>query len=85
MTSLHYQVLVTQRGDYYLASVPDLKCEALGASPTDAVKAVRERALSVLEEFQEATFAPPQPRQLILAEIDLPAPRTHRARHLRLL
>jgi len=88
MTTLNYQVLVSNRvthyGSYYLAQIPDLDCQAFGASPSEAVEASRAQALRKLqEEFEGTTRTPPQPSHLSLAVVDLPAPRPRRAGHLR--
>ena len=90
MSTLHYQVLVTNKvtekgWSYYTASIPDLKCEAVGPTPTDAVEAARARALSSLQSYERAAAAPPAPSRLTLAGIDLPAPKRRRAGHLRVV
>lgn len=86
MRALKYQVLVTEHDSGHIASVPDLHCEAVGASVADAIATVQKKALRVLQEFEGATVGPPRPSRLTLALIELPAPSTRRPpRHLRLV
>jgi hypothetical protein len=85
MTALRYQVLVIERGTFNVASVPDLRCEAMGASVGDAIETVREDALRALQDFEGATVGPPRPSRLTLALIELAAPYRRRQCHLRLL
>jgi hypothetical protein len=74
--TLQYQVLVVNQGGFSFASVPDLECEAVGASPSQAIMAVREQALRRLDGYRGSAVAPPGPSRLTLAQIALPAPRS---------
>jgi len=77
-----YQVLV--RGmtnsvglSYYLASIPDLDCRAVGATQSEAIAATRRQALRKLQEFEGSPRTPPRPSQLSLATVELPVPTPH--------
>jgi hypothetical protein len=90
MATLHYQVLVMQKVTekgwyYYIATIPDLKCEAIGTTPTEAVEAARARAISRIQYYERKTIAPPAPSHLTLAVIDLPSPKRRRNSHLRVV
>jgi len=90
MATLNYQVLVmrkvTEKGwCYYLASIPDLKCEAIGTTPAEAVEAARARAVSRMQYYERTTIAPPAPSHLTLAVIALPSPKRRRDSHLRVV
>ena len=82
MTTLHYQVLLRYEVNNvglasYLASIPDLDCQAVGSSPDEAIEASRTQALRKLQEYDGSPRTPPQPSHLSLAEVDLPAPQSH--------
>jgi hypothetical protein len=85
--TLRYQVLVTEGPSFIMASIPDLRCEAFGASPADAITEVREMARGKLERYEGSTIDPPAPQRLTLTRVELPAPKTqcdrHRERRLR--
>lgn len=89
MASLTYQVIVRPHGRRYIATVPDLACQALGASAADAVVAVRDKALTKLDEYVDGPFDLPRPSQVELVRIELPVPpalhRARRASHLRVV
>jgi hypothetical protein len=74
-----YQVLVIEQDNGHLASVPDLRCQAVGPSAADAIATVQEKARRVLQDFEGATVGPPRPSRLTLALIELPAPSAPRA------
>jgi hypothetical protein len=74
MATLKYQVLVIEKGNHILASVPDLRCEAVGASPTDAIATVHRMAVRTLQGYEGRTVVPPEPARLTLDRIELPAP-----------
>jgi hypothetical protein len=76
MTILRYQVLIRNQGIFYLASIFDLDCQAVGASASEAVEAARTKALATLRDFEGRIVDPPQPSQLILTRIELPTPST---------
>ncbi len=80
MKTVQYQVLVVNQGGFSFASVPDLECEAVGASPDQAIVAVREQALRRLRGYDGSAVDPPGPSRLTLARIALPAPRPADAR-----
>ena len=85
MRTLAYQVLISQGSGYVLASVPDLRCEAVGATPASALAAVQKLAARTLREYEGKPDAPPLPVTLTLARIELPLPTpSSRARHLQL-
>jgi hypothetical protein len=69
--TVRYQVLVIIEDDFCFASVPDLKCEAVGTSVDDAIGAVYDKALRKLHEHEDGNGSRP-PSRLILDEIDLP-------------
>lgn len=86
MRALKYQVLVIEQDNGHLASIPDLRCQAIGGTAADAIATVQEKARRVLEDFEGATVSPPQPSRLTLALIELPAPTRGRGPcHLRLV
>lgn len=86
MRALKYQVLVIEQNNGHLASVPDLRCQAIGASAADAIATVQKKALRVLQDYEGATVSPPQPSRLTLAMIELPAPSLGRGPcHLRVV
>jgi hypothetical protein len=79
MSTLTYNVLVRHEVNqvglsYYLASIPDLNCQAIGASSSEAVEAVRRQALLKLKELEGSTRTPPKPSQLSLTAVELPVP-----------
>jgi hypothetical protein len=82
MAGLQYQVLVrsTVNGHglrHYFASIPDLHCEGIGASATEAIEASRREALRRLRDYEGSPHTPPRPSQLSLTAVDVPAPRGH--------
>jgi hypothetical protein len=82
MTTLQYQVLLRYEVNNvglasYLASIPDLGCQATGSSPDEAIKASRNQALRKLQEYDGSPCTPPRPSRLSLTEVDLPAPQRH--------
>ena len=82
MADLQYQVLVRSviNGHglrYYLASIPDLHCEGIGASASEAIDASRGEALRRLRDYEGSPRTPPQPSDLALAAIDVPVPPAH--------
>jgi hypothetical protein len=72
--TLAYQVLISQGSGYVLASVPDLRCEAVGATPALALAAVRKLAARRLYEYDGKPDVPPAPSMHSLARIELPLP-----------
>lgn len=82
MAGLQYQVLVRSTVDghglrYYFASIPDLHCEGIGASATEAIEASRREALRRLRDYEGSPRTPPRPSQLSLTEVHVPAPQNH--------
>jgi hypothetical protein len=82
MADLQYQVLVRSTVDghglrYYFASIPDLHCEGIGASASEAIEASRRQALHRLRDYEGSPLTPPQPSQLSLTAVDVPAPQAH--------
>ena len=83
MRTLAYQVLISQGSGYVLASVPDLRCEAVGATPASALAAVHRLAARKLRDYEGKLDGPPAPTTLSLARVELPLPTPgSRARHL---
>ena len=77
--TIQYQVLVRDVVNsvglsYYLASIPDLDCCAIGASQSEAVAATRTQALRKLQALDGSTGTPPRPSRLSLTAIALPQP-----------
>jgi hypothetical protein len=72
MTALRYQALVVEDNDHYRARIPDLGCEGSGASPDEALAAVREEAIIALRERAECDVSPPSPTTLMVVDVDLP-------------
>jgi hypothetical protein len=82
MADLQYQVLVRSVVNghglrYYLASIPDLHCEGIGASATEAIDASRRQALCRLRDYEGSPRMLPQPSDLALAAVDVPVPQGH--------
>jgi hypothetical protein len=79
---LQYQVLVRSviNGEglrYYFASIPDLHCEGIGTSASEAIEASRREALRRLRDYEGSPRTPPLPSDLSLAAVDVPAPQGH--------
>jgi hypothetical protein len=72
--TLEYQVLLTEAEHCILASVPDLRCEAIGYSPAEALATVRHLAIQKLKQFEGTAHRPPPSARLSLERIELPAP-----------
>lgn len=83
--ALRYQVVVIKRPGYHRVLLPDLRCQALGATSDEAIAYVREQALAVLREYEGHPVPPPAAR-LVIGCLELPIPAQPRAsRHLRLV
>lgn len=80
MRTLQYQVLFTEGSGYVLASVADLRCEAVGATRAAALARVERLAARALLQYQDADVSPPWPARLSLGRIELPAPTRRRPR-----
>jgi hypothetical protein len=86
MRRLEYQVLFTEGSDYVLASVPDLRCEAVGPNRETALAAVERLAMRALWRYENTSGGLPQTMTLSLGRIELappPAP-ARRPGHIRL-
>jgi hypothetical protein len=85
MPALKYQVLVMEQDDFNFASVPDLRCEAIGRSMEEAIATVQQDAQRILRDLEGTTVDPPRPSRLSLASIEIPRPPRQRPSQLRLL
>jgi hypothetical protein len=82
MADLQYQVLVRSVVNghglrYYFASIPDLHCEGIGASASEAIDASRRQALRRLRDYEGSLRTPPRPSDFSLAAVDVPVPQGH--------
>jgi hypothetical protein len=75
MRTLRYQVLISEGHGYVHASIPDLCCEAVGATPAAALAVLQRRAARALSSYEDhPDVPPPTPVRLSLTQIELPAP-----------
>jgi hypothetical protein len=83
MTTIRYQVLLTEGSDYVFASIPDLQCDAMADTPAAALAAVESLAGRTLRQFDGGRVGPPAPSRLSLGRVELPAPVLVRAQRAR--
>lgn len=74
IAGVKYQVLVVSNEAGNIASIPDLRCQAVGMSVGEAIANVRQKGLLILQEFEPAAFGPPQPSLLRLSSVELQVP-----------
>jgi hypothetical protein len=70
-----YPMIVRENWDVVLASVPDLRCDAVGATAEDAIRNVGRAARRVLDEFSGCDTPLPKPSQITVRRMELPEPR----------